>query len=220
MAAARIGTPSPILNPCGSIVTTHKPTARFFFCDACKSELLAQKRVRFLVGNKKLAIARNPKPLRGNASPVPMASASGGSGSECRLDEDNNTGENGEDESGTTGVQLGRRMLLGAVFTAVALSSFEKPGVALTGDKGSNKGKGGNSAAAGGEKGKENAGPPQIGDKWKLSRVYDATVLGEPVAVGGERSRVWQKLLQARVVYLGEAERVPVSDDRVPHHKP
>ncbi|KAF3330602.1 Protein RETICULATA-RELATED 5 [Carex littledalei] len=48
-----------------------------------------------------------------------------------------------------------------------------------------------------------------------LSRVYDATVIGEPQAVGKDRSRVWEKLMAARVVYLGEAEMVPDRDDRV-----
>ncbi|KAG8085910.1 hypothetical protein GUJ93_ZPchr0010g8407 [Zizania palustris] len=53
-------------------------------------------------------------------------------------------------------------------------------------------------------------------DESALSRVYDATVIGEPEAVGREaRARVWEKLTAARVVYLGEAELVPDPDDRV-----
>jgi uncharacterized iron-regulated protein len=49
-----------------------------------------------------------------------------------------------------------------------------------------------------------------------MSRVYDATVIGEPQAVGKEaRPRVWDKLAAAKVVYLGEAELVPDPDDRV-----
>ncbi|XP_008799815.2 protein RETICULATA-RELATED 5, chloroplastic-like [Phoenix dactylifera] len=48
-----------------------------------------------------------------------------------------------------------------------------------------------------------------------LSRVYDATVIGEPQALGKNKSRVWEKLMSARVVYLGEAEQVPDRDDRV-----
>ncbi|KAF0927721.1 hypothetical protein E2562_035972 [Oryza meyeriana var. granulata] len=53
-------------------------------------------------------------------------------------------------------------------------------------------------------------------DESALSRVYDATVIGEPEAVGREaRGRVWEKLTAARVVYLGEAELVPDPDDRV-----
>ncbi|XP_010257011.1 PREDICTED: protein RETICULATA-RELATED 5, chloroplastic-like [Nelumbo nucifera] len=47
-----------------------------------------------------------------------------------------------------------------------------------------------------------------------ISRVYDATVIGEPQAVGKDRNKVWDKLLNARVVYLGEAEQVPVRDDK------
>uniref|UniRef100_A0ACD5T9U4 Uncharacterized protein n=1 Tax=Avena sativa TaxID=4498 RepID=A0ACD5T9U4_AVESA len=53
-------------------------------------------------------------------------------------------------------------------------------------------------------------------DESPLSRVYDATVIGEPQAVGKEaRARVWDKLAAAKVVYLGEAELVPDPDDRV-----
>jgi hypothetical protein len=49
-----------------------------------------------------------------------------------------------------------------------------------------------------------------------MSRVYDASVLGEPEAVTGKeaRRRVWEKLAAARVVYLGEAEVAPDPDDR------
>ncbi|CAN6469685.1 unnamed protein product [Victoria cruziana] len=47
-----------------------------------------------------------------------------------------------------------------------------------------------------------------------VSRVYDATVIGEPLAMGKDKSRVWDKLMNARVVYLGEAEHVPVRDDK------
>ncbi|TKY47594.1 RETICULATA-RELATED 6 [Spatholobus suberectus] len=46
------------------------------------------------------------------------------------------------------------------------------------------------------------------------SRIYDATVIGEPLAIGKEKGKVWEKLMNGRVVYLGEAEQVPVRDDR------
>ncbi|KAE9604754.1 putative hem-binding uptake, Tiki superfamily, ChaN [Lupinus albus] len=46
------------------------------------------------------------------------------------------------------------------------------------------------------------------------SRIYDATVIGEPMAIGKEKGKVWEKLMNARVVYLGEAEQVPVRDDK------
>nr|CAB3478715.1 unnamed protein product [Digitaria exilis] len=60
------------------------------------------------------------------------------------------------------------------------------------------------------------APPPPPADEPALSRVYDATVIGEPQAVGKDaRRRVWEKLMAARVVYLGEAELVPDRDDRV-----
>lgn len=52
-------------------------------------------------------------------------------------------------------------------------------------------------------------------EKASGSRIYDASVLGEPVAIGKDKGRVWQKLLTARVVYLGESESVPDPDDMV-----
>ncbi|KAF9594702.1 hypothetical protein IFM89_034487 [Coptis chinensis] len=47
-----------------------------------------------------------------------------------------------------------------------------------------------------------------------LSRIYDATVIGEPQAVVKDKRKVWEKLMNARIVYLGEAEQVPVRDDK------
>ncbi|CAA6654689.1 unnamed protein product [Spirodela intermedia] len=46
-------------------------------------------------------------------------------------------------------------------------------------------------------------------------RVYDATTIGEPQALGKDKSKVWEKLMGARIVYLGEAEQVPEKDDRI-----
>lgn len=46
------------------------------------------------------------------------------------------------------------------------------------------------------------------------SRIYDATVIGEPLAVGKDKRKVWEKLMNARIVYLGEAEQVPIRDDK------
>ncbi|XP_051138078.1 protein RETICULATA-RELATED 5, chloroplastic [Andrographis paniculata] len=52
-------------------------------------------------------------------------------------------------------------------------------------------------------------------DEMINSRIYDATAIGEPMALGKEnRKKVWEKMMDARVVYLGEAELVPVQDDR------
>lgn len=48
-----------------------------------------------------------------------------------------------------------------------------------------------------------------------ISRVYDSTVIGEPLAIGKDRRRVWEKLMDSRIVYLGEAEQVPVREDKV-----
>ncbi|KAL2926639.1 Protein RETICULATA-RELATED 5 chloroplastic, partial [Bienertia sinuspersici] len=46
------------------------------------------------------------------------------------------------------------------------------------------------------------------------SRIYDATSIGEPLAVGKDKSKVWEKVMNARIVYLGEAEQVPIRDDK------
>ncbi|CAL0320347.1 unnamed protein product [Lupinus luteus] len=56
--------------------------------------------------------------------------------------------------------------------------------------------------------------PVSIQEEVITSRIYDATVIGEPLAIGKERGRVWEKLMNARVVYLGEAEQVPIRDDK------
>ncbi|KAJ9539883.1 hypothetical protein OSB04_026389 [Centaurea solstitialis] len=46
------------------------------------------------------------------------------------------------------------------------------------------------------------------------SRIYDASVIGEPMAVGKDKGKVWEKLMNGRIVYLGEAEQVPTRDDK------
>ncbi|OMO78065.1 hypothetical protein COLO4_24867 [Corchorus olitorius] len=46
------------------------------------------------------------------------------------------------------------------------------------------------------------------------ARIYDATAIGEPLAVGKDKRKVWEKLMNGRIVYLGEAEQVPTKDDR------
>lgn len=46
------------------------------------------------------------------------------------------------------------------------------------------------------------------------SRIYDATVIGEPMAIGKDKRKVWEKVMNARIVYLGEAEQVPIRDDK------
>ncbi|XVF69657.1 hypothetical protein PTKIN_Ptkin11bG0099300 [Pterospermum kingtungense] len=46
------------------------------------------------------------------------------------------------------------------------------------------------------------------------ARIYDATAIGEPLAVGKDKSKVWEKLMNARIVYLGEAEQVPIREDK------
>ncbi|GER46612.1 hypothetical protein STAS_23669 [Striga asiatica] len=57
--------------------------------------------------------------------------------------------------------------------------------------------------------------PPAEEEEEISSRIYDATAIGEPLALGKEnRKKVWEKMMGARVVYLGEAEQVPVRDDK------
>lgn len=46
------------------------------------------------------------------------------------------------------------------------------------------------------------------------SRIYDATAIGEPLALGKDKGKAWEKMMNARIVYLGEAEQVPTRDDR------
>ncbi|KAF2319196.1 hypothetical protein GH714_013896 [Hevea brasiliensis] len=46
------------------------------------------------------------------------------------------------------------------------------------------------------------------------SRIYDAAAIGEPMALGKDKRKMWEKLMNARIVYLGEAEQVPVKDDK------
>ncbi|KAK4489312.1 hypothetical protein RD792_005116 [Penstemon davidsonii] len=60
--------------------------------------------------------------------------------------------------------------------------------------------------------------PPSVSSEAKeeviSSRIYDATVIGEPMALGKDKSKVWEKMMNARIVYLGEAEQVPIRDDK------
>ncbi|PPD93566.1 hypothetical protein GOBAR_DD09486 [Gossypium barbadense] len=58
--------------------------------------------------------------------------------------------------------------------------------------------------------------PPKVvvEDALVSARIYDATTIGEPLAVGKDKSKVWEKLMNARIVYLGEAEQVPIRDDK------
>jgi hypothetical protein len=113
---------------------------------------------------------------------------------------------------------FGRRMLLGAVCTSLAFSSWSTADAEQeelkTATPSATNGTGGFGVGTD-EKGRGSEVESGNGEKDTGSRVYDATVLGEPVPVGGEKGRVWQKLLAARVVYLGEAERVPDPDDKV-----
>lgn len=58
---------------------------------------------------------------------------------------------------------------------------------------------------------------PKVEDKEEEvtnSRIYDATAIGEPLALGKDKGKAWEKLMNARIVYLGEAEQVPIRDDK------
>ncbi|KAL0341226.1 UNVERIFIED_CONTAM: protein RETICULATA-RELATED 6, chloroplastic [Sesamum radiatum] len=46
------------------------------------------------------------------------------------------------------------------------------------------------------------------------SRIYDATVIGEPLALGKDKRKVWEKMMNARIVYLGEAAAGSTWDDK------
>ncbi|KAL2526702.1 Protein of unknown function (DUF399 and DUF3411) [Abeliophyllum distichum] len=56
--------------------------------------------------------------------------------------------------------------------------------------------------------------PPKVVEEVINSRIYDASVIGEPMALGKDKRKVWEKLMNARIVYLGEAEQVPTRDDK------
>ncbi|KAL0321802.1 UNVERIFIED_CONTAM: protein RETICULATA-RELATED 6, chloroplastic [Sesamum calycinum] len=47
-----------------------------------------------------------------------------------------------------------------------------------------------------------------------INSIYDATVIGEPMALGKDKKKVWEKMMDAEIVYLGEAEQVPIRDDK------
>ncbi|KAG6415965.1 hypothetical protein SASPL_123386 [Salvia splendens] len=53
-----------------------------------------------------------------------------------------------------------------------------------------------------------------VKDETINSRIYDATAIGEPLALGKDKSKAWEKMMNARIVYLGEAEQVPTRDDK------
>lgn len=56
--------------------------------------------------------------------------------------------------------------------------------------------------------------PLSLTDSFRESRIYDATVLGEPMAIH-DKERAWKRLLNARVVYLGEVESISDPTDKV-----
>lgn len=107
-------------------------------------------------------------------------------------------------QEAAVGVHSRRDVLAGTLFTGLAISfSFHSRKTLAAG------------APVGAKEASSNAGSPPPEESYGGSRIYDASVLGEPFAVGKDRSRVWQKIMASRVVYLGESERVPDPDDKI-----
>ncbi|KAI8000419.1 hypothetical protein LOK49_LG09G02486 [Camellia lanceoleosa] len=60
------------------------------------------------------------------------------------------------------------------------------------------------------------ATPPMAKAEDTISlKIYDAMVIREPMALGKDKRKVWDKLMNAKVVYLGEARQVPIADNKV-----
>lgn len=195
--AARIGIPSPVLESSATVLSQKQ----YKFATA---RVKSWAQVRFIVG-KKVSIATHSASSRIRGHIVSVSRYDEGA-----LDSELEAHESGVAKDGIPEVDradwdlhLGRRMLLGSAFTAAALSKLGASGWARAEENGTEDGK--VKAITAGD----------VAEEGEKTRVYDASVLGEPAAVSGDRNRVWEKLLQARVVYLGESERVPDPGDRV-----
>lgn len=113
----------------------------------------------------------------------------------------------GSDGDGDTRARSSRRGVLMAPFLVAGASILLSAATARAEEKAAE------SPLASAPKPEE---PPKKKEEEEVitSRIYDATVIGEPLAIGKEKGKIWEKLMNARVVYLGEAEQVPVRDDR------
>ncbi|CAM6087291.1 unnamed protein product [Calypogeia fissa] len=114
--------------------------------------------------------------------------------------------------------RIGRRMLLGAVSVGLTgmYSSSSTAGARATADKGFKFSLTNGSWFLGDSEADLETEGVQLGPAEKESRVYDAAVLGEPLVIGSDsKDKVWTRLLENRVVYLGEAETVADSDDKL-----
>lgn len=107
-----------------------------------------------------------------------------------------------------------RAILLAPPLLTAAASLFLKPSLSLASEE---------SSSATVTPPTESAAPPAPAtptapsppkEETITSRIYDATAIGEPMAIGKDKNKVWEKLMNARVVYLGEAEQVPTKDDK------
>ncbi|KAJ0255398.1 Protein RETICULATA-RELATED 6 [Hirschfeldia incana] len=111
-----------------------------------------------------------------------------------------------------------RTILLAPPLLSAAASFFLKPSLSLASEE--------NSSATVTSPAEPPASPPVVTtppspppasvnkEETITSRIYDATAIGEPMAMGKDKKKVWEKLMNARVVYLGEAEQVPTKDDK------
>ncbi|KAG7561053.1 Protein RETICULATA-related [Arabidopsis thaliana x Arabidopsis arenosa] len=112
-----------------------------------------------------------------------------------------------------------RAFLLAPPLLASAASLFLKPSVSLASEESSSAAKTlpAESAAPPPPATATAPSPPPASvnkEETITSRIYDATAIGEPMAMGKDKKKVWEKLMNARVVYLGEAEQVPTKDDK------
>ncbi|CAA7060438.1 unnamed protein product [Microthlaspi erraticum] len=102
-----------------------------------------------------------------------------------------------------------RAILLAPPLLSAAASLFLKPSLSLASEESSSA-----TVTSPTESAAPPTAPPPPKEETITSRIYDATAIGEPMAIGKDKNKVWEKLMNARVVYLGEAEQVPTKDDK------
>ena len=54
----------------------------------------------------------------------------------------------------------------------------------------------------------------EVAEEVISSRIYETKVIGEQMLVGKYKQKVWEKMMSCRIVYLGEAEQLPIKDDK------
>eukprot|EP00897_Mesotaenium_endlicherianum_P004665 jgi/Mesen1/4226/ME000022S03518 len=172
-------------------------------------------------GDSRVAVAGEAVALVGNdrsASDSREMLRTVGSGDICGAGEASAGGESfqrpGEGKAGTgKGFNPSRRMLVGMALAGLGAAQAADAGLAEA--AASLAGKPANASGMGWILGDVTGNPALLlAERAKESRVYDATKVGEPVPLK-DKGKVIQKLLAARVVYLGEAEKVPDPTDKV-----